>query len=244
MRKKIFSANWKLNKNPEQTRVFFKEFLELNKTKAENEVIFFPPTTNLESTSNALKDSGVQWGAQNCFEELNGAFTGETSAQTIKDMGGKFILIGHSERRQYFGETDDLIARKVKKVQSIGLTPMLCIGETLEQRKANETQNILHQQIAAVAKVVNAQDPLVIAYEPVWAIGTGVVATPEQVKETHAQIREILKKCALSENLYLLYGGSVKGSNAVELASIPHVDGFLVGGASLEVKSFLEICHI
>lgn len=244
MKKLLFAANWKLNKNPAQTKFFFEEFKQKLPSHLQEQVIFFPPATNLETTAAALASTSIKWGSQNCYFQTQGAFTGEISAQTIKEMGGHFVLVGHSERRQYFGETDEMMARKVLVAQSVGVTPMLCIGETLEERKANKTNVVLKKQIVEVIKQLAIKAPLVIAYEPVWAIGTGVVAEPAQVLEAHAFIRTTLNEFSFPETLPILYGGSVKGSNAKELGSIPHVNGFLVGGASLEVKSFLEICSV
>lgn len=238
----IFAANWKLNKNPEQTRQFFKDFALQLPQNLQSDCIFFPPATNLEAASQSLKDTKIQFGSQNCYLQSSGAFTGEISAQVVKDLGGKYILVGHSERRTYFGENDAFIADKVKYVQSLDLIPVVCIGETLDERLNGKTNEVLYKQLEAITQTVEANKKWIIAYEPVWAIGTGVVAKNEQVQETHAFIREYLIGKSFSQDLPILYGGSVKGVNAAELADIANVNGFLVGGASLEVKSFLEIC--
>lgn len=239
---KIFAANWKLQKNPEETRQFFSNFLKLD-LAAQNQVVFFPSSICLEAASQSLKNSSVKFGAQNSYFEASGAFTGETSAKSVKDLGGSYILIGHSERRSLFGENDELISKKIKFVQSLDMTPMFCIGETLAERESGKTGDVLSRQIKEGLKHADLSKKIVVAYEPVWAIGTGKVATPEQVKETHAQVYEELKKIyGSSEVPPILYGGSVKADNATQLIQIPHVSGFLVGGASLEPASFHAIC--
>lgn len=240
--KKIFAANWKLFKSPKETREFFAQFKELSKN-ATGEMVFFPSAISLEATSEALKGSNIQWGAQNCYHQAQGAFTGENSAQVVKDLGGTYVLIGHSERRKIFAENDALIADKVAFTQSLGLTPMLCIGETLEEREASHTFRILETQLHLGLAKADKSKPVVIAYEPVWAIGTGKVATPEQVADTHTDVYSILEKMGFA-TAPILYGGSVKPDNAAGLIKQPHVNGFLVGGASLEAKSFSEIASV
>ncbi len=241
--KKIFAANWKLHKNPKETRDFFNEWGKQYKAASGSEVIFFPPATSLEAASTSLSGSPIHWGSQNCFAEVKGAFTGEISAQVVKDLGGQYVLIGHSERRSVFLENDDLIAKKVKLVQGLGLIPMLCIGETLPEREAGKTLQVLKTQLEKGLSQAEKNKPLVVAYEPVWAIGTGKVATPDQVREAHQAVQKMVQDLGFSAELPLLYGGSVKPDNAKELIAIPHVHGFLVGGASLEVSSFLAICQ-
>lgn len=237
--KKIFAANWKLHKNPDQTREFFKSFLaEARDISAE--IYFFPAATSLEATSQSLKNSKVKFGSQNCHSSSQGAFTGEISAQVVKDLAGQLVLLGHSERRKVFGEQDALIADKVAHVQSLDLTPVFCIGETLEERESQKIKQVLENQIRVGLSKANSKKELVVAYEPVWAIGTGKIASPAQVKETHQLVFEILKSVGF-EKAPILYGGSVKPDNSKELLQIPHVDGFLVGGASLEPASFLAI---
>lgn len=240
--KKIFAANWKLFKTPQETRDFFSTFKDLA-NKATGEIVFFPSAISLEAASSSLKGSNIKWGAQNCFAQASGAFTGENSAQVVKDLGGSYILVGHSERRKIFGETDALIAEKVAHLQSLGLTPMLCIGETLEEREGKHTFRVLETQLLLGLAKADKSKPLVIAYEPVWAIGTGKVASPEQVAETHADVYSILEKMGFAQSP-ILYGGSVKPDNAKGLAALPHVSGFLVGGASLDPKSFSEIASV
>lgn len=240
--KKIFAANWKLFKTPKETRDFFTQFKEVA-VKATGELVFFPSAISLEAASTSLVGTSIKWGAQNCYHQASGAFTGENSAQVVKDLGGSYVLIGHSERRKIFAETDALIAEKVAFTQSLGLTPMLCIGETLEEREAKHTFRVLETQLLLGLEKADKTKPVVIAYEPVWAIGTGKVATPEQVAETHTDVFNILAKMGF-EHSPILYGGSVKPDNAAGLIKQPHVNGFLVGGASLEVKSFIDIASV
>lgn len=240
--KKIFAANWKLHKNPNETREFFTEWKKQFQGSAAYDVVFFPPATNLEATSQSLAGTSIRWGSQNCYAEVKGAFTGEVSAQVVKDLGGHYILLGHSERRTLFGEKDDLIAKKLCQVQKLNLIPMLCIGETLEEREAERTLTVLKNQLTEGLSKADREKPVTIAYEPVWAIGTGKVASMQQVREAHAAVYSLLQEMGFPKSTAILYGGSVKADNAKELISIEHVDGFLVGGASLEVSSFMQIC--
>lgn len=241
--KKIFAANWKLHKNPKQTRDFFVEWKKQAQGSSLNEIVFFPPATNLEATAQSLEGTGLRWGSQNCYSEVKGAFTGEVSAQTVKDLGGQYVLLGHSERRSLFSEKNEAIAKKLALVQSLGLIPMLCIGETLGEREMGKTLSILKNQLDEGLSQADPTKPLTIAYEPVWAIGTGKVATLEQVREAHAETFGLLQGLGFPASTSILYGGSVKADNAKELISVEHVGGFLVGGASLEVQSFQQICQ-
>lgn len=244
---KIFAANWKLYKTPTETRDFFSQFLEpsskiLNSNPG-TEVLFFPPAVNLEAAVQSVKGFKVQIGAQNSYFESEGAFTGETSAQTVKSIGGTWILLGHSERRKLFSEADELIAKKFAHVQKLGLKPMLCIGETLEERESGKTKAVIQKQLSLGLSLADAKLSFAIAYEPVWAIGTGKVASLEQVEEAHAEVRTELSAKGFSAKTPILYGGSVKPDNAKALINVKNVNGFLVGGASLDAKSFLEICQ-
>ena len=239
--KKIFAANWKLFKTPSQTREFFKSFVVESKA-LKDQMIFFPPATSWEATSESLKGSNLQWGAQNVHSEGHGAFTGENSAAVLKELGGQIVLVGHSERRKVFGETESLLAKKVAFALSLGLTPMLCVGETLEERDQGRTHQVTAEQLKNGLSLCAPAAPVIVAYEPVWAIGTGRVATPDQAQEAHEKIKVKLEELGF-KGTAILYGGSVKPDNAKELLSRPCIDGFLVGGASLEVKSFLEICR-
>ncbi|UYL09752.1 triose-phosphate isomerase [Bdellovibrio sp. SKB1291214] len=239
--KKIFAGNWKLFKTPAETRAFLGKFKEVMGSVT-GEIVFFPPAISLEAASEAVKGSAIKFGVQNAYTQASGAFTGENSAAVVKEIGGTYILIGHSERRSIFGETDALIADKVAYVQSLGLTPMLCIGETLQEREATHTFRVLETQLLLGLAKADKSKPIVVAYEPVWAIGTGKVATPEQVAETHTDVYNILSKMGFTAPI--LYGGSVKPDNAAQLIKQAHVSGFLVGGASLEVDSFQKIASV
>ena len=244
--KKLMAANWKLHKSPSQTREFFRHFLPQTSGSGGQalgvDCLFFPPASSWEATAESLKGSGLRWGAQNIWFEEKGAFTGEVSAAVLKELGGASCLVGHSERRRLFGESPSWMPKKVAYAQSLGLLPILCVGETLEERNAGRTQEVVLEQVTSGISLANANQSLVIAYEPVWAIGTGQVASSTQVAEAHAMINSHLHEKGF-EGVALLYGGSVKPENASELLSLPHVDGFLVGGASLEPESFLKICR-
>lgn len=240
--KKIFAANWKLFKTPEQTREFFVKFKDLSAATT-GELVFFPSAICLEAASTSLQGSDIRWGAQNCFAQESGAFTGENSMAVIKGLGAQYVLIGHSERRSIFGETNSLVSEKVVLAQKLDLIPMLCIGETLAERESGKTNEVLKNQLLAGLTKIDKSKKLVVAYEPVWAIGTGKVASPEQVAETHTAVFEILKSLNL-ETTPILYGGSVKPDNAKELIRQSHVGGFLVGGASLEPSSFAAIASV
>lgn len=249
MKNIIVAANWKLNKSPAETRSFFQAFNEEFKKKSSYaqlgpnfQVVFFPSAISLEAASQSLKGSAVKFGGQNIYTESQGAFTGENSAKVIKELNGEFALIGHSERRQYFHESNSLLNRKIHHALKTGLAPMYCVGETLEEREGGKTEAVLLAQLTEGLKDITESNgkSLVVAYEPVWAIGTGKIATPEQVKETHGFISKTLIQLGLATTP-ILYGGSVKAANAQELIQIPYVSGFLVGGASLEVASFVDL---
>ena len=242
MNQKIYAANWKLHKSPRETRAFFEQWRD-KVSGLKGQVVFFPTALCMEATWQALSGSGIQFGAQNVYFEDQGAFTGENSPMVLKEMGARWALVGHSERRAIFAESDALLAKKVRKLQDLGLTPMLCIGELLKEREANQTNEVLRKQLAEDLSLADKTKPLAIAYEPVWAIGTGKVAGPQQVQEAHAFIYQELQKLGFAATTPILYGGSVKADNAGTLIAIPHVDGFLVGGASLDVDRFLAIAR-
>ncbi len=252
MKKIIVAANWKLNKSPAETRQFFHSFLELTKKNSavaaslgnSMDLVFFPSAISIEATSQSLKGSGIDFGVQNVYFESQGAFTGENSAKVVKELNGRAILVGHSERRQYFSETNQFLNKKIQHVLGSDLSPMYCIGETLNEREKGQTESILLAQLTDGLKGIEASKAksLVIAYEPVWAIGTGKVATPEQVEETHAFVQKTLVALGFP-NTPILYGGSVKANNATELIRLPFVSGFLVGGASLEPQSFSDLIN-
>lgn len=244
--KKIFAANWKLNKSPAEARKFIHEFESLAASDKEfydkKDIVIFPSAISLEAVSESCKKSPIQFGPQNIYSEKSGAFTGENSGQVAKELGSELILIGHSERRQIFKEVDSVLNAKVKLTQSLDLTPLFCIGETLDQREANETEVICFSQLESGLADIDQSRILVVAYEPVWAIGTGKVATPVQVADIHLKLTKKLKAMGFM-NFASLYGGSVKPDNAAELLKIPHVDGFLIGGAALDPASFFKICQ-
>mgnify|MGYP000882839824 FL=1 len=242
--KKIFAANWKLNKTPEQAQAFAQDFLIQTSEMffQKKEVFIFPQNFSLDALSREFKSSVVQFGPQQIHTETKGAFTGENSIDLAKSLGSKLCLIGHSERRQFFAEANSFINKKVLLCQISDILPVLCIGESLEQRQKNETLKVCFEQLETALVGADVMKRIVVAYEPVWAIGTGQVATLDQVKEVHTVLFK--KMNALNfKNFQLLYGGSVKADNAKDLISIPYVDGFLIGGASLEVSSFLDICN-
>lgn len=242
--KKIFAANWKLHKNPTEAKAFCNKLkMEFEKVTNQNQkrLILFPSAISLDAVSQCLGGSEVEFGCQNCYYETKGAFTGENSAAVVKDLGGKWVLIGHSERRQYFSETNSILAKKIQSVLSLGLRPLLCIGESLAERESGKTFSVLETQLKEALVECHDKTHMSIAYEPIWAIGTGRVATLDQIKETHEFIFKTLTALGFVETTPILYGGSVKPENASEILNLPHVDGCLVGGASLEVDSFLKI---
>jgi triosephosphate isomerase (TIM) len=245
MRIPLLAANWKMYKTPAEARSFITTFLQ-NPLPAKAEVAIFPPSIDLPATLDAAKGSGLLIGAQNMYFADEGAFTGEISAPMLVAAGATHVLIGHSERRQYFGETDELVNKKLHTALRYNLVPIVCIGELLEQRENGETEAVLRRQTSRAFENIDAAlaAPIVIAYEPVWAIGTGKTATPEIAAEAHAVIRrevaQLLGKPA-SQAMRILYGGSVKPDNAPQLCAQPEIDGALVGGASLDPASFAKI---
>ena len=246
MRKKLIAANWKMYKTPNDTRDFFRNFLPLVADHSRDEIVVCPPFVDLPAAVDAAKNSNVPIGAQDMHWQKEGAFTGEISAGMLLAVGCTHVIIGHSERRQYFGETDDTVNLKLKAALEAGLTPIVCVGEVLEEREAGLTDDVLRRQCVRALHTISAKKAarLVIAYEPVWAIGTGKTATPQIASEAHQLIRgEVAKALGddLAGNLRILYGGSVKPDNAKALMSEEEIDGALVGGASLDAKSFAAI---
>jgi triosephosphate isomerase len=226
--------------------VYIKEFRSLVKDVADAEIVVAPPFTAIHAAAEAARNSNVGIAAQDVYWEREGAFTGEVSAAMIREAGAEYVIIGHSERRRLFHETDETVNRKLVAALSAGLTPIVCIGETLEERERNETMAVLDRQIKAGLDAVTGDQiaSLVVAYEPVWAIGTGRNATPAQANEAHAHIRSRLRQWfggAAADQCHVIYGGSVKPDNTRELVSLPDVDGALVGGASLDVRQFFDI---
>ncbi len=244
MKRMICAGNWKMNKGPQAVEDFLKIFLESVPKDAEMDFILFPQNLVLSQVASRLKGRAVGFGAQNCYWEKHGAFTGENSPEVLKELGAGYCLVGHSERRQIFKESDEDMARKVRALQDLDLLPVLCIGETLDQRTTGKTNAILDVQLSIGLKNLSAGKKFWIAYEPVWAIGTGVVAEVPQVAEAHQFIFKKLQSLvgAAASQVKILYGGSVKPDNAKALAKVEHVDGFLIGGASLDPKNFIG-CH-
>jgi triosephosphate isomerase len=246
MRKKVIAANWKMYKTPDQTRDFFRDFLPLVAGHDRDEIVVCPPFIDIFAAIEAAKGSNVAVGAQDLHWEKEGAYTGEISTGMLLSLGITHVIIGHSERRQYFGETDDVVNLKLKAALEAGLTPIACVGEVLEEREANLTEDVLRRQCLRAFHAISAKKAakLVIAYEPVWAIGTGKTATPQMAADAHVLIRAEAAKAfgqEHSDNLRILYGGSVKPENAKALMAEPEIDGALVGGASLDPKSFAAI---
>lgn len=247
MRIPIIAGNWKMNKNSKDTRKFFQEFNHLM-GDTEVEVVVCPPFTSLESASQILKSSSVKLGAQNMSWEDSGAFTGEVSPDMLIDLGVEFVILGHSERRQIFEETDDIINKKVVKALNKGLRPILCVGETLEEREGEKAFDIVKSQLLKGFESITEKEAskVIVAYEPIWAIGTGKTASPEDANEMAAFIRSTLKDLFtedISEEMIIQYGGSVKPANAEEIMNQTDIDGALVGGASLKPKDFIEIVN-
>jgi triosephosphate isomerase len=241
MRKPFISANWKMNKTIEETGEFINPFLTMVKDVTDVDILIAPPFTSLQAAAGLLRATNVKLGAQNVFYEEKGAFTGEISPGMLLSAGCSHVIIGHSERRQYFMETDEIVNKKIKTARKNGLEVILCIGESLKEREENKTFEVLERQLTGSLKDINLEG-ITIAYEPIWAIGTGKTATKEQANEAHAHIREWLNKNREgADKTRILYGGSVTPENIKSLMAEPEVDGALVGGASLKPDSFAGI---
>ncbi|MBA3563169.1 MAG: triose-phosphate isomerase [Gammaproteobacteria bacterium] len=245
MRTPLVAGNWKMYGSRERNAALIRDLILGLENGAAAEVLVCPPFIFLHEIGRNLGGQKIRLGAQNASAEDEGAFTGEVSAPMLRDVGCSHAIVGHSERRILFREDDRLIARKFVAVQRAGLTPVLCVGESLEEREAGRTASVIDGQLGAVLDVagVAAFHDAVVAYEPVWAIGTGRTASPDQAQETHAHIRGMIasRDAKIADSIRLLYGGSVKAANATELFAMPDVDGGLVGGASLEAGEFLRI---
>ncbi|MFL6527987.1 MAG: triose-phosphate isomerase [Chthoniobacterales bacterium] len=247
MRKKIVAANWKMNMTQAEAAAFVESLLVEIGDEVQVEVVIVPPFTSLAKVSEALGTSqNIKLGAQNMHWERSGAFTGEISAAMLRDLYVRYVVLGHSERRQYFGETDEIVNRKMRAALEAALRPIVCVGETLAQRDAGEVEEVLSRQLRGSLASVESKEliEVVVAYEPVWAIGTGRNASPEQAQEAHAFIRKVLGEISDSttaDKIRIQYGGSVKPDNAAKLMSQPDIDGALVGGASLDPRSFAQI---
>ena len=251
MRKKLIAANWKMHKTPDEARNFFRDFLPLIKgydseTNDRDEIVVCPTYLAIDAALQAAKGSNIAIGAQDLYWQKEGAFTGEISGTMLASVGATHVIIGHSERRQYFGETDDTVNLKLKAALEASLIPIVCVGEVLEEREAGLTDDVLRRQCLRAFNKVSAKKAhnLIVAYEPVWAIGTGKTATPELAADAHASIRAEAADSfgqEFADQLRILYGGSVKPENAHALMSEEEIDGALVGGASLDPASFAAI---
>ena len=246
MRRKIVAGNWKMNSTTDQTRQLISQLLELLNGERRATVVVCPPFTSLQTASELLEGSNVELGAQNVSEHESGAYTGDVAAGMLLTVGCVWVILGHSERRQYHAETDELVNAKARLAFSSGLKPIICVGESLEERESGRTEEVVCAQVDGVTAGLTAEEmaKAVIAYEPVWAIGTGRNATPEMAQEVHCFIRNRLKKNGADETeLSILYGGSVKPDNAAGLMAEEDIDGALVGGASLKADDFVAIVN-
>jgi len=246
MRKKVIAANWKMNKTSDETRSFFRDFLPLVADQSRDEIVVCPPCTSVDAAIAAVRGSKVAIGVQNVHWKAEGAYTGEISAVMLLSLGVTHVIVGHSERRQYFGETDDTVNLRLKSALEAGLTAICCVGEVLEEREAGLTDDVLRRQCVRAFHAISAKKAvkMMVAYEPVWAIGTGKTATPEIAASAH----RFLRRCAAEQfspayasALRILYGGSVKPDNIQGLMAQEELDGALVGGASLDAKSLAAI---
>ncbi|RKZ67001.1 MAG: triose-phosphate isomerase [Candidatus Parabeggiatoa sp. nov. 3] len=247
MRQLLVAGNWKMNGSLQNNQSLIESLKQNIATGLKAEMAICPPFIYLQQVSELLKGTVISWGGQNVSQNEQGAFTGEVATDMLVDFGCKYVIVGHSERRSLYRESDELVAQKFAKAQSAQLIPILCVGELLDEREAGETENVVKRQLEAVINLqgIGSLAQSVIAYEPVWAIGTGKTATPQQAQDVHAFIRgQIAQKDAgIAEKVQILYGGSVKGSNAAELFAMPDIDGGLIGGASLKADDFLTICQ-
>lgn len=248
-RKLLLAGNWKMHKKPSEVAPFFEEYVERSELVSKQipeavDILFAVPFLCLEAGLSAAKKFGFEVAAQNVHFEAKGAYTGEISPEMLVDVGVRTTLVGHSERRQYFAETDEIVASKVKTCLEFGLRPILCIGETKEEREAGETESVLKRQMEVVFAKIENWDDIIVAYEPVWAIGTGLTASTEQAQEAHQYIRGLIDVQygrEAADQTRILYGGSVKPENAQALFEQPDIDGGLVGGASLKVEDFASL---
>ena len=250
MRRKLIAGNWKMNKSYNESQILAEEIVnKLEPIVLENiDLLICPPFISLGKVSDVIRDSGIMLGAQNVYSQNDGAYTGEISAEMLKSVGCEFVIIGHSERRKFFNETDEVVNAKVKKALDKGLKVIVCVGETLEERESGDYEKVVTGQVTGSLKDISKENmkDVVIAYEPVWAIGTGLNATPEQASEIHGIIGKKISDLYdndTAENLRILYGGSVNASNAREMLSACGVDGALIGGASLKPDDFISIAN-
>jgi triosephosphate isomerase (TIM) len=247
MRRKVIAGNWKMNNDIKETQNLISKLTSgVSMDNMNCDVIVCPAFTSLSEAYTLLKDTKIKLGAQNMYFESSGAFTGEISASMLKSVGCEYVILGHSERRTIFGETDEVINNKIKKANAGGLKPIFCVGELLEEREVGITEKVIEKQIRSGLKDIPSEEMgnVIIAYEPVWAIGTGKTASPEQAEEVHKFIRSLINDkygASVSDKIIIQYGGSVNNKNANELLSQKDIDGALVGGASLKADAFIEI---
>jgi triosephosphate isomerase len=245
MRKTIVAGNWKMNASKDSVESLVTDILS-GASDVSAEIIVCAPFPYLSQVEALIEGSNLMLGAQNLNVNASGAFTGEVSAEMIKDFGANHVIVGHSERRSLYGETSEIVAEKTKAAIDSGLTPILCLGESLDQRESGKTESVVSEQLNKVIKMVGIEafNNIIIAYEPVWAIGTGMTATPEQAQAVHKFIRDLLASSSqdIADKTAILYGGSMNASNAVELISCADIDGGLIGGAALKAEDFLQIC--
>lgn len=246
MRRKLIAGNWKMHGSVAHNEVLLRSLRQADPVE-DVDMVVLVPAPYLGQVRDGLQGSHYAWGGQDISDELQGAFTGEVAASMLRDFDCHYVIVGHSERRQRHGETDQLVARKAQQALEAGLTPIVCLGETLAQREAGETHAVVRRQFGAIIEALGPQGMafVVLAYEPIWAIGTGRSATAQQAQEVHQGLRRQMAEQSpeVAAELRLLYGGSVKASNAVELMSMPDIDGALVGGASLVAEEFLAIAQ-
>ena len=242
MRRPLVVANWKMNGTKQFADAFASELADQELRGID--VLICPATPLLDCVQRALEGSQIALGGQDCSEYVSGAYTGETSAAMVRGVGASYVLIGHSERRQYYGDSDKRISDKFERAIEEGLCPILCIGESLEERTNGDTKSVLERQLSCLKELAPMLHPFVLAYEPVWAIGTGKSATPASAQESHKMIRKFVRNISTkaSNNVRILYGGSVNAENVREMLLMPDIDGVLVGGASLVLESFVSIC--
>jgi triosephosphate isomerase len=245
MRKTIVAGNWKMNASKDSVESLVTDILS-GASDVSAEIIVCAPFPYLSQVEVLIEGSNLMLGAQNLNVNASGAFTGEVSAEMIKDFGANHVIVGHSERRSLYGETSEIVAEKTKAAIDSGLTPILCLGESLDQRESGKTESVVSEQLNKVIKMVGIEafNNIIVAYEPVWAIGTGMTATPEQAQSVHMYIRALLATSNedIAEKTPILYGGSMNAGNAAELISRPDIDGGLIGGAALKAEDFLKIC--
>ncbi|OGV59773.1 MAG: triose-phosphate isomerase [Lentisphaerae bacterium RIFOXYC12_FULL_60_16] len=242
-RKKIVAGNWKMNKSVLEARDLATGIVKELDGALDVDVVLCPPFTALKTVGEVLMETAIKLGAQNMHWEASGAFTGEVSPAMLRDLYCHYVIVGHSERRQFFSETDETVNRKVKAAQASNLTPIVCVGETLQERQGGQMKDVVRRQLERGLAGVDLRK-LIVAYEPVWAIGTGVNASPDQAQEMHACIRSVLSEIGgndLAQSVRIQYGGSMKPSNAKDLLAQPDIDGGLIGGAALEARSFVDI---